>query len=71
MSVFTTLTSAMVAVFDALGRQVAVLHEGTASGTVEASFDGRTLPAGVYVVRAIVRGAGGTSVMTQTLTIAR
>ncbi len=63
-------SEATVAVFDALGRQVAVLHEGTASGTVEASFDGRTLPAGVYVVRAVVRGATA-SVLTRTVTVAR
>ena len=64
-------STAMLAVFDALGRQVAVLHEGAASGTVEASFDGHTLPAGVYVIRAVVRGANGTSVLTRTLTVAR
>ena len=69
--VLAEASDATVAVFDALGRQVALLHEGAAIGTVEASFDGRTLPAGVYVVRAVVRGATGAAVLTRTVTIAR
>lgn len=64
-------SEATVSVFDALGRQVALLHEGAAIGTVEAMFDGRTFPAGVYVVRAVVHSAGGASVLTRTVTVAR
>src|SRR5690606_33319247 len=43
-----------VAVYDALGRQVALLHEGPlAAGTEHRlAFDGSGLTAGVYVVRA-------------------
>ncbi len=39
--------------FDALGRQVAVLYEGTpaAGQSIEARVDGRGLPAGVYLAR--------------------
>ena len=63
---------AAVTVFDALGRQVAVLHAGAApAGTLAATFDGAALPAGVYVVRAVVRSAGGASVLTRTVTVAR
>ncbi|MCH7637993.1 MAG: T9SS type A sorting domain-containing protein [Bacteroidetes bacterium] len=44
-----------IAVFDALGRQVALLHDGTlGAGTIhEFRIDGANLPSGVYVVRAI------------------
>lgn len=42
-----------VAVFDALGRRVAVLHDGPLPAGVHAlAFDARALPGGVYVVRA-------------------
>ena len=61
-----------VVVFDALGREVAVLHEGPAPlGALGVSLDGTSLPAGVYVVRATVRYAAGTSVLTRTVTVAR
>lgn len=44
-----------VAVYDALGREVAVLAAGPyASGEHEASLEGAALPAGVYVLRATV-----------------
>lgn len=44
-----------VAVFDALGREVATLHDGTLSaGSVhQFQIDGSNLPSGIYVVRAI------------------
>ena len=56
-----TAAEARVEVFDALGRRVALLHDGPASGTFATSFDGSAFPAGVYVVRAVVRSAGGSS----------
>jgi hypothetical protein len=58
-----------VAVFDALGRQVAVLHEGTlAAGEAHRlAFDGSALPSGVYVVRAV----GETFADVQVLTLTR
>ena len=44
-----------IAVFDALGRQVALLHDGVlGAGSVhQFQIDGANLPSGVYVVRAI------------------
>lgn len=43
-----------VEVYDALGRSVAVLHDGWATpGRLDARLDGRHLAAGVYVVRAV------------------
>ncbi|MDX1532391.1 MAG: T9SS type A sorting domain-containing protein, partial [Rhodothermales bacterium] len=43
-----------IAVFDGLGRRVAVLHEGPLpAGTHTFGLDGAALPAGVYVVRAV------------------
>ncbi len=63
---------ARVEVFDALGRRVALLHDGPASGAVEASFDGSNVPAGVYVVRAVVRAAdGSSSVLARRVVVAR
>ena len=65
-------TDAIVAVFDALGREVAVLHDGRAEGSLALSLDGAALPAGLYVVRAVVRDAvGGTSVHARTVSIVR
>ena len=47
-------TSALtVAVFDALGREVVRLHEGTLqAGTYALTLDGARLPTGLYLVRA-------------------
>ena len=42
---------ATLAVYDALGREVARPVDGHVEGTVEASFDASTLPAGLYVAR--------------------
>lgn len=48
---------ARVSVVDVLGREVAVLADGAhAAGPQHAWLDGRTLPAGVYVVRLAVDG---------------
>ena len=73
--VVLTLTAAVEArltVFDALGREVAVLHDGPAAAGVIATFDGAAQPVGVYVVRAVVRGAdGGTAVLTRRITVVR
>lgn len=68
-----TLTTAgapavRVVVFDALGRRVAVLHDGPiAAGTLRLGLDVSGLPAGVYVVRA----EGDGVVQSQVLTITR
>ena len=57
-----------LAVFDATGREVAVLAEGTrASGAHAATFEAGALPAGVYVWRLV---AGG-RVQTGRVTLAR
>ena len=68
----TGVEGAEVAVYDALGRRVAVLHDGPAAAGIAATFDGATFPTGVYVVRAVVRdAAGGISILTRTITVAR
>ena len=55
-------------VYDVLGREVAVLHDGPlAAGEHAFAFDGRGLPSGVYVVRAT---SGGLS-LTQRVTLLR
>ncbi|MEM1044169.1 MAG: T9SS type A sorting domain-containing protein, partial [Bacteroidota bacterium] len=59
-----------VAVFDVLGREVAVLHDGFAeAGTHRFAFDAADLPSGVYLVRAAVSGAGGGPAYTQPITL--
>ena len=46
-------TALRVAVFDALGREVMRLHEGTLqAGTYSLRLDGSNLPPGLYLVRA-------------------
>ena len=71
--VLPAAADAAVGIFDALGRQVAVLHAGAApAGTLAASFDGAALPPGVYVVRAVVRSAdGSSSVLARRVVVAR
>jgi hypothetical protein len=57
-----------VAVYDGLGRRVALLHDGPMeAGTYALAFDGTGLPGGVYVVRA----AGETASATHRLTLVR
>ena len=57
-----------LALYDALGRQIALLHEGVlAAGRTNFGLDGATLPAGVYVVRLM---AGG-SVLARMVTLVR
>ncbi|GAB5537800.1 MAG: hypothetical protein Rubg2KO_40490 [Rubricoccaceae bacterium] len=58
-----------LAVYDALGREVAVLVNGTVrAGNHAAAFEAREMPAGVYVVRLIVDGV---SASTRRLTVVR
>lgn len=57
-----------VAVYDALGREVALLAEAPyAAGRHELTFEANDLPAGVYVVRAVV----GAEARTARVTLAR
>lgn len=63
--------AATVEVFDALGRSVRRLHDGPAVPPTLV-FAADALPAGLYVVRAVVRHADGTAtVAARTVTIAR
>ncbi len=63
--------TATVAVFDALGRRVAVLHDGAVpDGGLSLTLDGAQLPAGVYVVYARVSGASAQT-LVQRVTITR
>ena len=57
-----------LAVYDVLGREVAVLVDGAvAAGAHTATFDARSLPAGTYLCRLAADGA----VQTRTLTVVR
>ena len=52
--------SVRLSVYDALGREVAVVLDGPlGAGTHRAVFDGAALPAGVYVARAAVAPESG------------
>ena len=46
-------TEATLAVYDALGREVARPVDGVVTGAVEAAFDASGLPAGPYVARLV------------------
>ncbi len=60
--------SASVAVYDLLGREVTRLHDGSlASGMHPFAVEAASLPAGVYVVRAVTEAG----VVTTQLTVAR
>lgn len=60
--------SVRAAVYDALGRRVAVLHDGPlAAGTHDLALDASRLPPGVYAVRA----SGASLAATVRLTVAR
>ena len=62
-------TSLRVAVFDALGREVMTLHEGTLqAGTYNLRLDGSNLPTGLYLVRA-TDGRGAT--VTRSVALSR
>jgi hypothetical protein len=57
-----------VAVYDVLGREFAVLHEGPLTvGNHEWTFEGRGLPSGLYLVRT----STGREVATARLTLLR
>ena len=61
-----------VSVFDALGREVAVLAEGARGpGRHRVGLGGGALAAGPYVVRVVARGAAGVSAQTARLTVVR
>ena len=63
-----------LAVYDALGREVAVLLDGPlGAGTHAAPFDGSALPAGVYVARAVLTPASGAAArsLMRPITVAR
>lgn len=58
---------ARVVVYDALGREVAVLADGPfVAGRHEVTFDAQGLPAGVYVIQAIVGAEARTARLTLT-----
>ena len=60
------------AVYDLLGRRVAVLADDThVSDTHTLSVDARGLPAGLYVIRTTVRTATGTEALTRTFTVVK
>ncbi|HLA64046.1 MAG TPA: FG-GAP-like repeat-containing protein [Rhodothermales bacterium] len=60
-----------VALYDALGRRVALLADGQqAAGRLTLTVDASSLPAGVYVVRADV-GGGQSRTFTQRLSVTR
>ena len=56
-----------LSVVDVRGREVAVLHDGEASGALRATLDATGLAPGLYVVRLDVSG----QVQTRTITVAR
>ncbi len=63
-----TASEVRVAVYDVLGRRVAVLLSGEVeAGTHTVRFDGADVPSGVYLVRA----EAGSSVATQRVTLVR
>ena len=59
--------AATVTVHDALGREVARLHDGPAARALSLEWDAAGLPAGVYVVRL----AAGAGVQTRRVTVVR
>ncbi len=64
--------SASVRVYDALGREVARLHDGPLSaGTHTFRLDAEALPAGVYVVRATAAAGAGTEARTRRIVVVR
>ena len=58
---------ARVSVYDALGREVAVLHDGPVSGQLVAAVEAGRLAPGTYVVRAVTP----VYVLTRTLSVVR
>ena len=60
-----------VAVFDVLGRRVAVLHEGREAGRHTFALEGTDLPSGTYLVRAEVGAASGSRSATKRIMLVR
>ena len=61
-----------MAVYDLLGREVAVLaDERMKAGRHALIFDGSRLASGVYVVRASLRGGGTAHVLTRRITLVK
>ncbi|MGB3544845.1 T9SS type A sorting domain-containing protein, partial [Rubrivirga sp.] len=56
-----------VALYDQLGREVAVFHDGAAVGTIEAAIEAGELAPGAYVLRATTDG----EVLTRSFTVVR
>ena len=73
VSVAEPASAATVSVYDALGRRVAVLHDGPlAAGAHGLAFEAGTLPAGVYVVHVrVTPEGGGTWTEVRRVTVAR
>jgi hypothetical protein len=60
------------ALYDVRGRRVALLSSGAyGAGRHVLTFDGTTLPSGLYVVHVVARGAQGTSAAVRRITITR
>lgn len=60
LTVASAAEHAVVSVYNALGRRVAVLHDGPlGEGAQALAFESAGLPAGLYVVHARLESAGG------------
>jgi hypothetical protein len=60
------------ALYDVLGRRVAVLASGAYGASRHVlTFDGSALPSGIYVVHIVVRGAQGAQTAIRRITLAR
>ena len=59
----------LAVVYDALGREVAVVHDALASGTVEVAVDSTQSAPGVYVLRAVA--VDGSAAESRRFTVAR
>ena len=67
-----TPAAVRLALYDVLGREVAVVADGAyGAGVHEARLDTAGLPAGLYLYRLTATGAGGTTQATRRLTVLR
>ncbi len=73
LSLASPVEQAVAVVYDALGRRVAVLHDGPlGAGATVLAFDAASLPAGVYVVQIrVARSTGAAWTAVRRVTIAR